>query len=211
MVMPLQLQSRVPDLIEMKEGNGGRALVQRTLRDHIRMATGAMYDTPFFIRPRQSRRALWFLHLSMHPIARDVMTQQHWNNQNIFEHYGQGDFGFLGWDALVDSDTIPLFQFRDLDKREMKKGLLESLPKELYRLVYEQPVTMDALRHTLANRTAARFSDLDEVIVELHKEREIEIRNPEGKRRAMTVRHLASTDRVALPSTQLLLGLSRRS
>ena len=64
-VAPIQLtQPQIRDLIELKEGGGGRALAQRVMREHIRNTTGTIYDTPFFIRPQQSRRALWFLHLS---------------------------------------------------------------------------------------------------------------------------------------------------
>lgn len=78
MVTPLELtEQRIFDLIQLRNGDGGRALVQRVLRGHIRDATRATYDTPFFIRPRRSRRALWFLHLSRHPTARDVMIQCH--------------------------------------------------------------------------------------------------------------------------------------
>ena len=212
MTTPLQLtDSQIHDLIQYRNGDGGRALVQRTLRDHARTVTGATYDTPFFIRPRQSRRALWFLHLSRHPTARDVMIQRHWDIQNIFEHYGPGDFGMLGWDALKDSETLPLFQFGELDEQQMRSQLLESLPRELFALVSEQPVTMDAIRHMLANRTAARFSDLDRVILRLVEEREFEIINPEGKARSRTLKRLRPTDRVALPSTLWLPGLSRRS
>jgi len=212
MAAPLQLtDSQIYDLIQQRDGDGGRALVQRTLRNHARIVTGATYDTPFFIRPRQSRRALWFLHLSRHPTARDVMIQRHWDIQNTFEHYGRGDFGMLGWDALRDSETLPLFQFGELDEQQMRTELLDSLPRELFGLVSEHPVTMDALRHMLANRTAARFSDLDQVIVRLVQEREFEILNPEGKVRSRSVRRLAPTDRVALPSTLLLPGLSRRT
>ncbi len=110
MVAPLELtESQIQDLILLKNGNAGKALVQRTLREHIRLVTGATYDTPFFIRPKISRRALWFLHLSKHPTARDVMIQRHWEIQNTFEHYGSGDFGMLGWDTLRDPGTIPLF------------------------------------------------------------------------------------------------------
>ena len=77
-VAPLQLsESQIHNLIQYRDGDGGRALVQRTLRDHARTITGATYDTPFFIRPKSSHRALWFLHLSRHPTARDVMIQQH--------------------------------------------------------------------------------------------------------------------------------------
>lgn len=78
-VSPLQLtDSHLHDLIELRNGDGGRALVQSTLRDHVRNATGAVYDTPFFIRPERSRLALWFPHLSRHPTARGVMIQRHW-------------------------------------------------------------------------------------------------------------------------------------
>ena len=212
MATPLQLtDSQICDLIQQRGEDGGRALVQRTLRNQVRTVTGATYDTPFFIRPRQSRRALWFLHLSRHPTARDVMIQRHWDIQNTFEHYGRGDFGMLGWDALRDSETLPLFQFGELDELKMREELLESLPRELFGLVSEHPVTMDALRHMLANRTAARFSDLNQVIVRLVQEREFEILNPEGKVRSRSVQRLAPTDRVALPSTLLLPGLSRRT
>ena len=209
-VSPLQLtQQQISDLIENKDGVGGRALVQRTLRDHLRARTGAEYDTPFFIRPKVSRRALWFLHLSRHPTARDVMIQLHWDIQNRFEHYGSGDFGMLGWDALRDSSNLPLFQFGDLDKRRMQAQLLESLPGKLYSLVSEEPVTVDAMRHRFANQTAARFSDLDEVVLQLVGEEEFQILNPEGKVRSSSLKHLKPTDLIALPPTLLLPGFSR--
>ena len=106
---PLQLtQSQIERIIEIRDGDGGRALSQRVLREQIRNVTGATYDTPFFIRPKHSRWALWFLHLSRHPVARDVMIQCHWNSSNTFEHYGSGDFDMLGWDAL-HAGEVPLF------------------------------------------------------------------------------------------------------
>lgn len=211
-VAPLQLtDSQIQDLIQYRDGDGGRALVQRTLRDHARIITGAMYDTPFFIRPGGSRRALWFLHLSRHPTARDVMIQRHWDLHNTFEHYGRGDFGMLGWDTLKDSETLPLFQFGELDQQQMRKQLLESLPRELFGLASEQPITVDALRHMLANRTAARFSDLDQTILRLVEEREFEILNPDGKMRSRSLKRLSPTDRVALPPALWLPGFSRRS
>ena len=211
-VAPLQLtEAHINELIEHRDGDWGRWLAQRTLRDHARNATRATYDTPFFIRPAKSRRALWFLHLSRHPTARDVMIQKHWELQNTFEHYGPGGFGMLGWDALRDRKTLPLFQFRSLDLQQMRDQLLESLPKEIFGLASEQPVTIDSLRHLLANQTAARFSDLDEVIVRLVEEREFDILNPDGKVRSRSLTRLRATDRIALPSTLLLPGLSRRS
>lgn len=211
-VAPIQLTvSQISDLIQQRDANFGRALMQRTLRDHVRHLTGATFDTPFFIRPRQSRRALWFLHLSKHPTARDVMIQLHWELQNTFEHYGSGEFGMLGWDALKDSKTLPLLKFSELDAQQMQKELLESLPRKLFKLVSEHPVALDTLRHLFANQTAARFSDLDQVILQLVQEREFEILNQEGKVRSRRIKRLARTDLVTLPTTLLLPGLSRLS
>lgn len=211
-VEPLQLnESQIRDLIQDRQGLGGRAVVQRTLRQQLRMATKADYDTPFFIRPRHSRRALWFLHLSRHPTARDVMIQCHWDIHNTFEHYGSGGLGMLGWDTLKDSDNIPLFNFNELNAEQMRNELLDSLPRQLFGLLSEQSVTIDTVRHMLANRTAARFSDLDQIILRLFKEREFDVLNPAGKIRTRSLMHLRPTDRIALPSTPLLPGLSRWS
>lgn len=209
-VTPLELtKQRISDLIQLRNGDGGRALVQRAFRGHMRDATGATYDTPFFIRPRQSRRALWFLHLSRHPTARDVMIQCHWNNYNKFEHYGPGGFDMLGWDAL-NAETLPLFHFEELDAEVMRKQLLNSMLNELFSLASEEPVTIDAMRHMFANRTAARYSDLDSVVLTLNREREIEILTSDGRKRSRALRRLSLTDRIAFPSTPLLPGISRR-
>ena len=209
-IAPLELpESRIQNLIAQRNGAGGRALVQRTLRTHLRTITGAKYDTPFFLRPKKSRRALWFIHLSRHPTARDVMIQRHWDHRNTFEHYGSGGFEMLGWEAL-EARTFPLFRFGKIDAEKMRDQLLESMPDQLACLASDQPVTVDAVRHALANETAARFSDLDSVILDLFREKEFDILNPDGKMRSRSLRQLRPTDRIALPSTLLLPGLSRR-
>ena len=209
---PLQFtDSHVQDLIRIRDSNVGSALVQRILRDHIRRATGATYDTPFFIRPEQSRRALWFLHLSRHPTARDVMVQCHWELQNTFIHYGRGDLSMLGWDALQDSATLPLFNFQGLDAQNMRTQLLGSLPRELFALASEGPVAIETIRHTFANQTAARFSDLDEVILQLVSEREFNILDPQGKKRSASLKRLSPKDQIALLSTPIFSEWSRRS
>ena len=209
---PLQFsESLIQSLLQRRDGSGGRALVQRVLREHLRRETGATFDTPFFIRPEHSRRALWFLHLSRHHIARDVMIQCHWQLQNTFEHYGRGDLSMLGWDALKDSTTLPLFNFNELDAQEMRTHLLESLPREMFALASEGPVSVETIHHALANQTAARFSDLDEVILQLAKEREFDILNAQGKMRSRQSRKLDPQDRVSLPSIRIFPEWSRRA
>ena len=209
-VAPIELtEQKVQDLIQLRDGDGGKALVQRILRKHIRTMTGATYDTPFYIRPRESRRALWFLHLSRHPTARDVMIQCHWENFNTFEHYGPGDFGMLGWDAL-DSETLPLFHFEEFEAKQMREQLLESMLRELFSLTSESPITIDAMRHRFANRTAARFSDLDSVLLRLLQEKEIDILNADGKERTRSLKQLRPTDWIAMPRMPQLPYFSRR-
>ncbi len=199
-VSPLDMtESDVHELVHAKEGDGGRALVQRVLRQKIRAVTGATYDTPFFIRPAQSRRALWFLHLSRHPTARDVMIHCHWDNLNTFEHYGSGDLDMLGWDSLRPEETLRLFRFNDMEAEDLRMRLFKKLPDELLALTSEEPITVDAVRRTLANATAARFSDLDSVMVELYRAKEIEIIGANNRARSPRLRNLNPHDRIAIP------------
>ena len=211
---PIGLTSaQIDELIENKNAVYGRAFAQRLLRHHIRELTGATYDTPFYIKPRTSRRALWFLHLSRHPKARDVMIQRHWDNSNTFEHYGPGDFGMLGWDALA-SETLDVFHFEKHDEEQMLNQLMESLPIKLFTLVNKEPhTTIDIMRSRFVNETAARFSDLDNVVIRLFQEKEIEIRDPNGRIRSRFLKRIRPTDRIVV-ATNLLLpveGISRRS
>ena len=207
-VSPLDLtESDVHELVHAKGGDGGRALVQRVLRQKIRAVTRAAYDTPFFIRPERSRRALWFLHLSRHPTARDVMIQCHWNNFNTFEHYGSGDLDMLGWDSLRPEETLRLFHFNEMEAADLRARLLKTMPDELLALASEEPITVDAVRHTLANTTAARFSDLDSVIVELYRQKQIEIIGANNRARSPRLRNLNPHDRITMPR-QLRLFLT---
>ena len=92
----------------------------------------------------------------------------------------------------------------------MRRQLLNSMPDELFSLASEEPVTIDTMRHMFANRTAARFSDLDSVVLELFREREIEILSPDGKARSRTLKRLRPTDRIAFSRQLFLPGTSRR-
>ena len=138
------------------------------------------------------------------------MIQRHWDVQNTFEHYGPGDFGMPGWDAL-QSGALPLFHFEGLEARQMREQLLDPMARELFGLASESPVTVDVMRHRFANRTAARFTDLDEVVLQLRQEREIEIRDAGGKVRSRPLTRLQPDDRIATPETLLLPmpGISR--
>lgn len=208
MMAPIDLSHRqVKELIAIGGEYNGRAIAQRVMRHHIRKTTGATYDTPFFIRPKGSRRALWFLHLSRHPTARDVMVRCHWAYSNQFEHYGEGGLDMLGWDALTtDAATKPLFDFTDLDLTHMRTQLLESLPQEIRTLSDSGPISVDSMRRSVANRTAARYSDLDELLLELFKGRSIDILSSKGMVRSRHLRRVKHTDLLAMPPMRSLPG-----
>ena len=208
-VRPIELsETDVRDLVDLKQGAGGRALAQRTLRDHVRRRTGATYDTPFFIRPRQSRRALWFVHLSRHPVARDVMVQCHWKNFNTFEHYGSGGLDMMGWDPLK-SGLLPLFGFSQFDADLLHQQLLDTLPEELSLFDFSSPLSVGDFRTAVANRTAARFSDLDKALSSLASIGELDILTKNGKLRQKGLVRLDSSDLISLPSRPMFPGWSR--
>ena len=208
-VRPIELsETDVRDLVDLKQGAGGRALAQRTLRDHLRIRSGATYDTPFFIRPKQSRRALWFVHLSRHPVARDVMVQCHWNNYNTFEHYGSGGFDMMGWDPLK-SGSLPLFEFGDFDADLLHQQLVDTIPEELASLSLSSPLPVREFRSAFANRTAARFSDLDKALSALASVGELDILNSHGKLRQKGLVRLDPNDLVTLPTRPMFPGWSK--
>ena len=93
----------------------------------------------------------------------------------------------------------------------MREQLFDPMARELFSLASESPIAVDVLRHLLANGTAARFADLDEVVLRLRQEREIEIRDDGGKVRSRPLTRLQPDDRIAVPETLLLPmpGISR--
>ena len=116
----------------------------------------------------------------------------------------------LGWDALRASDTLRLFRFDQLEARQMREQLLGDLPAELYALAAAEPVAVQTMHHMLANKTTARFSDLDDVVLELARSREIDILDSTGKARSRALRRLRMDDRITMPQTPWLPGLRRQ-
>lgn len=195
-------EDQLRDIVHWRKNH--KAVTQRVLRDHVRRECGALYDTPFFIRPLTSRRALWFIHLSQHPIARDVMIQCHWAHGNTFLHYGTGGFDFMGWDPVLERDTRNLFRFGDTEQSHLKKDLLLKLPTELSSLIGDKSISVRNLRRQFANRTAATYSLLDQVLTDLYRLRVIRISDAQGKDRDKSVLHLRPDDIICIP-TQLWL------
>ena len=59
------------------------------------------------------------------------MLQRHWGLKNTFEHYGNGDLGMFGYDAIQNPDEIELFKSTQMDEKAMQQQLLVSLTRAL--------------------------------------------------------------------------------
>lgn len=209
-MLPLELsEERVSDLIEMSDGRGGRALIQRVLRDHLRIQTGAQYDTPFFIRPAVSRRALWFVHLSNHPTARDVMLNEHWAEGNTFIHHGPGDLGMLGFDTFIDGGLFDFVFDEDADRRT-RMQLLAQLPGEIAGRTVDAPITLDGFHREIANRNAATRDKIEDILLELWDAKELTILAANGRERSRSTRRLRAGDLIAIPDAPSFPGFLRR-
>lgn len=64
----------------------------------------------------------------------------------------------------------------------MQEQLLDPMARELFGSAAANPITVDVMRHLLAIRTGARFTDLDEDVLQFRQRREIETRDAGGRR-----------------------------
>lgn len=123
----------------------------------------------------------------------------------------RASLNMMGWDPLREPlPSLPLFSFKDLDRETMLDDLLNTLPNELFAYASDAPVAVETVHRQLANRTAASFADLDEIVLRLRQEGEVRILRPDGKARSRSLKRLRPTDRIAFPDTLLLPVISRR-
>ena len=187
-----------------------RAALQRVLPALALEVTGFKWVTPFFIRPSGSRRTLWFIHLSHHATARDVMLRCHWAVRNSTVHYGDS-LGptMLGWEAL-ESKTLPLLTFCDEDRHQMRESSLDELARRLHPHLKEAPMLVEKAVALFGNDTAMTFKDMVDSLIKLRNHSELEVKTVDGKvRNGRGLQHLNRTDQIVLPSQRLLVGLSR--
>ena len=110
----------------------------------------------------------------------------------------------MGWHPLLESKSLPLFEFGGDEKEQVKNDLCRTLPDKLVRLILDNSISIEQLRQKIANQTAATFAILDGVIVELYRSGEVMILNVQGKERNKTVLHLDRSDRICTPRQRRL-------
>lgn len=169
------------DLDKSARGPSWRRLIQSALYGSITSRSGAGFFTPFFVRPQKGHGDYWLLHLSHHWKARDVMAQTHWAHHNHFVHYADAglDMFSTGYATRIDDDgqAQASFEFDDLANKSSMAALHAQIPQVL--------ATQDGVRFRdffieQVNATPATESMIERAILDLVREKEIEVVGDNG-------------------------------
>ena len=198
--------------VALTQPGGLEFLIQR--RMHRAFLSMASFFTPFFVifrgdgtnGSRGSNLAYWLLHLSTHPLARDVMTGLHWERHNQFAHYGGAGSQMLGYDPTQAPAAIQAFMFDDDARARTTLALSQDLPQEISR--HPEGVNFSTFHSAICNGSPADAAITKEVLASLARDRIIEIRTATGstKRNPESIR---PDDQLILPRQTTLILPSR--
>lgn len=201
-LLGLDLQREdVRALLELKNGDGWRYLIQNGLYRHVQSRTGAPFYTPFFIHSVESHRSYWLLHLSGHRQARDEMGKLHWRINNHFQHHGGAGFHALGFNPSKDlRQDVMQFMFDDDALARSEAAVLDQLPRMIHAANQgdQGGLVVEQLFAGNCNDTPVTSEILSSQLRLLRDEGELMIVSGEGKEkpRAKTI---AWDDRLILP------------
>lgn len=165
-------------LDDIKSQKQWRALIQRELYENLIAKTGAKFFTNFFIKSNDSHKSYWFLHLSMHPRARDEMQRLHWELKNHFTHEGKAGLCMLGYDPKNDGfEHKQDFLFSDHDQDINHQALLSELPVHIPKM----GISFNALFVEQCNFTPSTTEMINTAIAELYVEKEIRVLTKNGR------------------------------
>ena len=198
----------VQDLIsEKSEGAAWRTVIQNTLYSHLQEATGAEYYSPFFIRSPEAHRSYWFLHLSRHREARNVIGNIHWEENNISLHHGGAGLQALGFSRGVDPRQLMLgYEFDEVAERTSKAALLRQIPQIIRKAVdADFAPSLEQLFGQRCNDTPVTRELFEEVLVELRQLGELRIEDVYGNEKPRSSR-VSWSDRIVLARQPTLFG-----
>jgi three-Cys-motif partner protein len=205
--IPLDLEQ-----IAATKGNSDRRPhIQAKLSPLIHKHSGAKYYTPFFITSRESNRAYWLVHLSMHATAQNEMKKLHWALENHFSHDGGAGLNMLGYDPLKDEnltgqDTFDEFRFDETARERSLNSLRRDLPSVIRK--EEDGIRFQQLIEDNCNTTPADSGHFRTILGELLGNREIIVTTKDGGQRQKG----SSIERTDLIKThpQLFLFIQRK-
>lgn len=184
---------------EKGEGPGWRTLIQNTLYQHLKQQTGAEFYSPFFIHSPEAHRSYWFLHLSRHREARNVIGNIHWQENTISLHHGGAGLQALGFANAAHPDQLLLPYTFDTHSRLLShKVLMEQIPYKI-RAAIDSDIapSLETLFGNHCNDTPVTREIFEEVLISLRDEGEIRIEDDLGKDKPRT-QTVAWTDRIML-------------
>lgn len=192
------------DMDKHQRGPGWRVRVQASLYQRLTQGSGATYFTPFFVRPDKGHGDFWLLHLSQHWKARDVMASAHWRHHNHFVHYGAAGFDMFstGYASRIDHEDRPQveFKFDDAASKASRNAMLEQIPKAL--AASPQGIRSKDFFASRINSTPVTEAMYEQAVLELVREREVEVIGDNGR-----LRHV----RTALQAEHILRLPQQRS
>jgi len=193
---------------EKTESKAWRTLIQNTLYTHLQAATGAEYYSPFFIRSPDAHRSYWFLHLSRHREARNVIGNIHWEQNNISLHHGRAGLQALGFTGASDPMQMMLggYAFDDIAKATSHAYLIEQIPRIIRDAVdADYAPSLEQLFGARCNDTPVTREIFEEALVELRQLGELRIEDVYGKEKPRSPK-VAWTDRIVLARQPTLFG-----
>ena len=201
--IPDVLQGRTIEEIKNSEKDW-RLFIQSGLYRALVTRCGAKYYTPFFIRNKRGHGDYWLIHLSQHHVARDVMTDVHWENSNYFIHYagsGLDMFRMIGYDPDHDAarkgQSKLGFEFDDVARKGSVAALNEQIPQRVY--ANNEGLSFGELYATTCNDSPASANIYRESIGQLIEQKYIEVVSADGVKRR-SGQQIKASDQIKVPS-----------
>jgi three-Cys-motif partner protein len=181
------------------EGPGWRTLIQNTLYDHLIDKTGAQFYSPFFIHSAEAHRSYWFLHLSRHREARNVIGNIHWEENKISLHHGGAGLQALGFARNADPRQMDLsYSFDEHALALSRSTLMDQIPRMIRTAIdADLAPSLEMLFGYHCNDTPVTREIFESVLLDLRDEKEITIEDASGKLKPRA-QSVAWTDRIVL-------------
>jgi three-Cys-motif partner protein len=185
---------------DKKTTNKWRLILEKKLLRRIIKISGARHNTPYFIVAPSSRRAYWFLHLSMHIKTWDEMLKLHWENHNCFVYHGSIGINMFGFNPFYKKNGLANDNSYDENARELIRN---SIIKQLLAMPQNKThITFRELLTSQKNTILASSNILKAIIQELQQHQKIEIIDHRTNKKLNTMQHWNNL--IGLVSTSLV-------
>lgn len=160
-------------------------IIESEIGPAIWKASGCPYYSPFYIRPDDTSRGYWLLHLAQRPRARTAMADVLWDNTSGAVHYGGCGLRMLEYRPQNDSSLyLAGFSLSDVNRTKC----IEDLGHDIGELIHNQKISkisLEELSHQICNDTVANPAILKESLLLLKDSGEISISGPaDGAKRS---------------------------